>query len=92
LGWSFAEDGDKCQPFSFSCEALGVAIDLSDSCLGRAMVKNTEARIQELCSDLQTVLDEGVLTAKVAQRLRGRMQFAEGQLFGRTGQVLENTW
>ena len=85
LGWVFAEDGDKCQPFSDSCEALGVAINLSDSERGRATICNTEARIQELCSDLQAVLDEGVLKSKVAQRLRGRMQFAESQLFGRTG-------
>ena len=85
LGCAFAEDGDKCQPFSSSCEALGVAIDLSDSGGGRAMIRNAEARIQELCADLQAVLDEGALKAKVAQRLRGRMQFAESQLFGRTG-------
>ena len=65
--------------------ALCVAIDLSDSGVGRAMIRNTNARIQELCADLQAVLDEGFLNAKVAQRLRGRMQFAESQLFGRTG-------
>jgi hypothetical protein len=85
LGWAFAEDGDKCQPFSNSCEALGVAVDLSNSCMGRAFIRNTDARIQELCADLQAVLDEDKLNAKVAQRLRGRMQFAESQLFGRTG-------
>lgn len=53
--------------------------------MGRAFIRNTDARIQELCADLQAVLDEDTLNAKVAQRLRGRMQFAESQLFGRTG-------
>jgi hypothetical protein len=85
LGWAFAEDGDKCQPFPDSCEALGVAVNLSDSGKGRATICNTEARIQELFADLQAVLDEGVLKSKVAQRLRGRKQFAESQLFGCTG-------
>ena len=69
----FAEEGDKCQPFSSSCEALEVAVDLSSSGMGRAFIRNTDSRIQELCTDLQAVLDEDTLNAKVAQRLRGRM-------------------
>jgi hypothetical protein len=36
-------------------------------------------------AELQTVLNDGHLGAKQAQRLRGKMQFAENQLFGRTG-------
>ena len=85
LGWAFAESGDKCVPFSSSCEALGVSFDLSASSKGYASICNTAGRVDELCADLDNVLREGTLSSKQAQRLRGRMQFADAQLFGRTG-------
>eukprot|EP00435_Cladocopium_sp_Y103_P017014 s465_g4.t1 len=85
LGWIFAESGDACMPFSYACDALGVSFDLSMSITGFATVCNTAARISELCAGMQLVIDAGNLTSKDAQRLRGRMQFAEAQLLGRTG-------
>ena len=85
LGWAFAESGDKCVPFSSRCEALGVSFDLGASFEGRASICNTAGRVEELCADLESVLQEGTLNCKQAQRLRGRMQFADAQLFGRTG-------
>ena len=85
LGWIFAEEGDKAQPFDLHCSALGVLLDLSVASTGVALVCNTKTRCAELCDDLQKVIEGGSLTSKNAQRLRGRMQFAEAQLFGRTG-------
>lgn len=85
LGWSFAEEGDKCVPFASVCETLGVSFDLRSSGLGIALVCNIDSKVTELCSDLQKVIDVGIRGAKQAQRLRGRMQFAETQMFGRTG-------
>lgn len=85
LGWIFAEEGEKCVPFSEVCDALGVSFNLTLSGKGLASVCNTQARVEELCCDLQRILEEGSLGSKPAQRLRGRMQFAEAQLFGRTG-------
>ena len=85
LGWVFAESGDKCMPFSDMCDALGVSFDLSMSFKGFATVCNTASRVTELCADMQLVIESGVLSSKDAQRLRGRMQFADAQLFGRTG-------
>jgi hypothetical protein len=85
LGWAFAEAGDKCIPFAHVCEALGVAFNLEQSPFGSASICNTMSRVTELCADLETVLKEGRLNSQDAQRLRGRMQFADAQLFGRTG-------
>ena len=85
LGWSFAEEGDKCLPFDKVCDALGVSFDLRGSCDGLAAERNTDTRVQELCNHLQEIVDAGTLGAKQAQRLRGRIQFAETQLLGRTG-------
>lgn len=31
LGWAFAEEGRKCAPFGFDCEALGVVFNLRAS-------------------------------------------------------------
>ena len=64
---------------------LWASFNLTCSDVGLAAVCNTQARAEELSNDLQLVLSEGVLSCKQAQRLRGRMQFAEAQLFGRTG-------
>ena len=85
LGSAFAEDGDKCLPYANICEALGVLFDLKGSKTGSTFVCNTPNRVTELCSDIQEVLDSKTLSAKQTQRLRGRMQFPESQLFGRTG-------
>ena len=85
LGWFFAEEGRKCVPFSEVCEALGVLVDLSESTSFVAKVRNTKSRVAELSADLQDVLNRGFITKAESQRLRGRMIFAESQLFGRTG-------
>ena len=83
LGWEFAESGKKAGVFGPTCEALGVLIDLGESARGICHVANTANRISELAADLTQVLDEGAITKSQAQRLRGRMLFAESQLFGR---------
>ena len=72
-------------PFADTCDALGVTVNLSESYNGKATISNTHARVQELCNDLMEVIDAKHLTPKAAQRLRGRMQFADAQVFGRTG-------
>eukprot|EP00435_Cladocopium_sp_Y103_P058991 s976_g21.t1 len=87
LGWVFAEEGDKAELFNPCCSALGVLFDLSAAHKGLAFVKTTEARRAELCHDLSEVIADGRLQSKQAQKLRGRMQVAEAQLFGRTGRV-----
>ena len=48
LGRVFAEDGDKYMPFGDSCTALGINLDLAQSAMGKAFVKNTESRVKEL--------------------------------------------
>ena len=85
LGWKFAESGKKYVPFSLVGEALGVKFDLSESECGICKVANTEKRIDELRTALLEVVGAGKIAKVAAQKLRGRMQFAEGQMFGRTG-------
>ena len=85
LGWRFAESGKKCVPFDDSCAALGVVFDLSCSGNYICKVANTEKRIAELSEAIRAAITAGKLNKLEAQKLRGRMQFAEGQLYGRTG-------
>lgn len=85
LGWIFAEDGRKCKPFSSSCEALGVIFDWSESRNFLCKVANTESRIEEISAEIQRLLSNGTVTQVETQKVRGRMQFAESQIYGRTG-------
>lgn len=85
LGWIFAEDGKKAQPFSSMCPALGVVFDLHRSGEGCCFIKNTEKRIAEVCGELDKVIKSAQIRGSDARRLHGRMVFADAQLFGRTG-------
>ena len=85
LGWLFAEEGTKCKPFDVTCEALGVVFDLFESGKYMCKVSNTASRIEEVSAEIRRVLEAGSISQLEAQKLRGRMQFAESQIFGRTG-------
>ena len=85
LGWIFAEEGRKCMPFGETCEALGVIFDLSSSDQFICKVSNTASRVEEISGEIQRLLDTGFIMQAEAQKIRGRMQFAESQIYGRTG-------
>ena len=85
LGWDFAKEGRKCVPFGTSCEALGVVFNLENTSDGLAHISNTASRVEEIVAEILKVTTEGGITLTAAQKLRGRMQFAEAQLYGRTG-------
>ncbi len=47
-------------------------------------MKNTESRVQELVADLKQIMEQKSFSAKQAQRIRGKMQLADSQVFGKT--------
>ena len=73
LGWAFAESGDT----------LGVFIDVTSLHSGRVLLGNTESRRHELVETLKAIMESGRMTKQEALRLRGRLQFTSGFLFGR---------
>eukprot|EP00435_Cladocopium_sp_Y103_P000415 s4522_g1.t1 len=81
LGWRLSLE--KLVELDAICKVLGAKVDLSDTHLGMAYMANTPERTAELLSELDSILKEGVLSRKDGERLRGRLQFASGQLFGR---------
>ena len=85
LGWAFSESGDKAPPFSNLFQALGVTINVSALHLGRVQLGNTESRRKEIIEFLDLVLSRGSMTKQEALRLRGRLQFTSGNVFGRVG-------
>ena len=85
LGWEYATEGRKSVPFCAKCEALGVIFDRGSTSEGLCPVANTESRITDLVAELERVILDRSISQSDAQRLRGRMQFAESQLYGRTG-------
>ena len=87
LGWKDAIDGEKSSEFSNKFSALGIEVDLTNFSQGFAEFKNTSKRVLELCGYIDKALTDGKLTLLDSQKLRGRMQFADGQLFGRLGRL-----
>ena len=87
VGWLFAETGGKGLPFAEEFNALRVHVACQRSLHGVVEVGNTAKRVDELCSAIGDVLTRGHISSREATSLRGRMVFAEGQLFGRTGRL-----
>ena len=87
LGWRFAQEGDKALPFGSVFGALGIQIDLSGFARGFIEFSNTDKRKEDLRILIASILNSGSLTQAEALKLRGRLQFADGQLFGRLGKL-----
>ncbi|CAE7626039.1 NaCP60E [Symbiodinium sp. CCMP2592] len=83
LGFRFAKDGSKAEPFGVTFNMLGLSVDLS--CVKQRILRvgHTQKRKEELTEYIQTILQEGKIDSKAAERLRGRMVFFEGFTFGR---------
>ena len=81
LGWKLSSD--KLVPYSQCCKVLGVEINLHKSPKGMMEVMNTEARKTELVDCINEILAKRELSRFEGERLRGRLQFASNQLFGR---------
>ena len=81
IGWAVSVD--KMEDFSAAAKALGIILDLADCRLGVARISNTEKRRRELHEFITKVLDAGSLSQREGPRLRGRLLFAEAQMFGR---------
>ena len=81
LGWDLSVD--KSLDYDSMCVILGVQLNLKDAMLGIAVIGNTEKRKREAVGDIEQALQTGSLDPKLSERLRGRLQFASCQVFGR---------
>ena len=85
LGIEFAREGKKCTEFSALVSTLGVELNLCGP-LGEVFLGHTEKRKTELSDAVSEIILRGKIETKFAESLRGRMQWFEGYVFGRTAQ------
>ena len=90
LGWSYDRDGPKSGSMSESISLLGVVLNLSQSGEGKVLIENTASRKEELEEEISKFLAAGRINQPETSKLKGRMTFAEGQLFGRVCRALFN--
>ena len=90
LGWAYDRDGPKSGNMSETISLLGVILNLSQSGEGTVVIENTASRKQELKEEIEKCLAAGQISQPETARLKGRMTFAEGQLFGRACRSLFN--
>ena len=74
---------NKLLDFNTLCKVLGVQLDLRQSGDKLCFVTNTEERVQELVSELDDAIRTYTLPRSEGEKLRGRLQFASSQVFGR---------
>jgi len=86
LGWLFDTTGPKADVFSHSVMALGLHLDLSESCNGIITVDNTAKRKCDIQAMVKQVLEERCLSYKGGMELRGKLSFANSQVMGKAGQ------
>lgn len=86
LGWAVAL-GDKDLPFDVRFKALGIEINCELWLSGVVSFANTEKRTRELLETINQILLAGRLRKPDALVLRGRMQFAKAQMWGRAAKL-----
>ena len=84
LGWETSSEKDN--PFSGICKVLGLEYNLEETKLGTLIIKNTAKRIEDVSAEIDRALEENFLSSKDGERLRGRLNFMESQLFGKLSQ------
>lgn len=89
LGWAVSA-GEKDLPFATKFKALGIEVDLSAWGEGVVRFTNTAQRATELADQIDSIVSKKTLTSPEAMALRGRMQFANAQLWGRASKLCLN--
>lgn len=84
LGWRFSVKESKRLPMSDTFTALGVEFGLSRCPEGLVVVRNKTSRAEQIVAEVDSILATEVFSSAAANSLRGRLQFAESQTFGRS--------
>ena len=81
LGWRISRN--TLLDFNTFCKVLCVQLDLKQSGDKLCFVTNAEERVQELVGELDEAIRTNMLPRSEGEKLRGRLQFASSQIFGR---------
>ena len=83
LGWKVADTESKRKPACKLFLALGVQIDFRETIGNYIILRPKEGRIKSIIEMAEEVLKKGSMNFKEALSIKGKLQFAEGQLFFR---------
>jgi hypothetical protein len=81
IGWQVSSEKDA--DFGVLARIPGVQIDLNESTLGSFTICNVESRAKELVSTIDDILERQPMSSAEMRVLRGRLIFAEAQIFGK---------
>ena len=80
VGWEVS--AEKEANFDAIARILGVQINLNESMMGIFTICNVETRIKDLVNSINLILEKKTLSAAEMRVLRGRLNFAEAQIYG----------
>lgn len=83
----FRYNDEKLEPFDKVATMLGVELDLREAEQGLIRVRNKPSRIDEVAECLNRISESGVIDSESLPSYLGKLQFAEAQLWGRTGRI-----
>ena len=85
FGFEYA--GDKLPPFRPWCEVLGIKLDLTAAHEGEIRISNKPSRVVEVQRLLDRALDSRSLTPAAVPSFIGKLQYADSQVWGRSGRI-----
>ena len=85
LGWDVKKVNENIPEFCSSFGLLGVIVDLHEASAGRITLRNRPDRAAKIEADVAAIIARGWITAQEAEALRGSLNFARAQTFGRCG-------
>lgn len=83
VGWKFSTKESKRSPMAQIFSVLGVTVDLTSCRSGIVVIRNKESRVAQIKHEISEIIRSRSFPPAVASSLRGRLQFAESQTFGR---------
>ena len=88
LGCAVSLDPNKTLDWAHVFSALGVTFDIERMPEAKSTISNTSKRTEKIIAELEDLMQHGRLNSKTAERLRGKLQFMDAQIFGRVGKGL----
>ena len=83
LGWKVAMVAKKRLPFEKIFVSLGVMVDFTRAASGMITVANKPGRLDSIREAILEVVDKDLMGFREALSIRGKITYAEGQLFSR---------
>ena len=81
VGWEVS--GEKEAKFDSIAKILGVQINLAETNVGVITICNVETRVKDLVAAIDKILERRTMSSAEMRILRGRLVFAEAQIYGR---------